>query len=199
MKPITKFLWFVVVGMVTGFGCSSIPDRQPVDEAGIDDPLVIALVQKDYSSATRLLKRGYPVGGRAVFKQAPAYWAITEGDVEALRLLVKFGLDVNYEWGKDGGNLLINAVQLGHLDQVQLLCESGASLLRDAKLGRSPLYASVIYDHKPVERYLRDHGARFNEWDIDAFRVLRMTPQEDQKKLAAEQPASAAGTTAAQP
>ena len=153
-------------------GCRCVPERQPEDEAGLDDPLVVALRQKDYPSATRLLEDGYPVGGRSAFEQAPAYWMIAEEDWEGLRLLIRFKLDVNHEWGKGKGNLLTNAVQLGHLNQVQLLVESGASLVRDPRYGRSPLYSASIYGRKAVEEYLRSKGAQFNQWDLDAFKVL---------------------------
>jgi ankyrin repeat protein len=178
MKALTTINRFMAIGLVAAcFGCNSVPEGQPKDEAGLDDPLVIALLHKDYSRATRLLKRGYPVRGRSIFNQAPAYWAITEGDLEALRLLIRFGLDVNHEWGKKGGNLLTNAVQLGHLDQVRLLVEAGASLVRDPRYGRSPLYSAVIYDQKAIEDYLRARGAQFNDWDLDAFKVLGLKTQ----------------------
>ena len=178
MKAPTTINRFLAIGLVAAcFGCGSVPEVQPTDEAGLDDPLVIALLQKDYSSATRLLRGGYPVCGRAVFKQAPAYWAIAEGDVAALRLLIRFGLDVNYEWGKGAGNLLTNAVQFGHLDQVRLLVESGAFLDRDSRYGRSPLYSAVVYDQEPIEDYLRQRGAQFNDWDKEALKVLGLETQ----------------------
>jgi len=173
MKALTTISQLVAIGLLGAcFGCRSVLETQPKDEAGLDDPLVMALLQKNYSTATQLLKGGYPVGGRSVFKQSPAYWAIAEGDLEALRLLIRFGLDVNYEWRKEGGNLLTNAVQFGHLEQVRLLVDSGASLVRDSRYGRSPLYSAVIYDQKAIETYLRLRGAQFNDWDLDAFEVL---------------------------
>jgi ankyrin repeat protein len=138
----------------------------------LDDPLVAALLAKDYPTAARMLRGGYPAGGRAVFEQAPAYWAIAEGNADALRLLIQFGLNVNHEWGQGRGNLLTNAVQFGHIDQVRLLVDSGASLIRHPIYGRSALYAAVIYDRKDIEEYLRKHGAKFNEWDLKAQKVL---------------------------
>jgi ankyrin repeat protein len=101
-----------------------------------------------------------------------AYWAITENDIQAMRLLIRHGLDVNYDWGETGGTLLTNAVQFGHIEIVRLLCDAGASTYRDSKFGRTPLYAAIIYDQKEIEQYLRGRGARLNEWDLDAFRVL---------------------------
>lgn len=178
MKALAIINRIMAIGLVAAcFGCGSVPKGQPKDEVGLDDPLVIALLHKNYSSASRLLRRGYPVCGRSVFKHAPAYWAIAEGDLESLRLLIHFGLDVNYEWGKEAGNLLTNAVQFGHLDQVRLLVESGASLFRDPTYGRSPLYSAVIYDQKAIEAYLRAQGAQFNAWDLDAFEVLGLKAQ----------------------
>jgi ankyrin repeat protein len=178
MKPIMNLVLCAAIALtVNCFDCACVTAQRTVDKLGLDDPLVIALLQKDYSSAAQLLKRGYPIGGRASFNQAPAYWVIEEGDAEGLRLLIRFGLNVNFDWGKEGGNLLTNAVQFGHIEQVRVLVEAGASLVRDSRYGRSPLYAAVIYGHKDIEHYLRDRGAQFNEWDLDAFRVLGIKVQ----------------------
>jgi hypothetical protein len=173
MKTITILTPYVALTiLMTCYGCHTAPTSQPQDEAGLDDPLVIALLHKDYSSAEQLLANGHPVGGRSSFKQAPAYWAISEADMKALELLIRFGLDVNYEWGIQGGNLLTNAVQSGHLDQVRLLVEAGASVTRDSQYGRTPLYSAIIYGQKDIEDYLRSQGAQLSEWDLDSFRII---------------------------
>lgn len=155
----------------------SLTDLQGSDQSGRDDPLVAALIRRDYSSTLCLLASGYPVSGRGPVCQAPAYWAIAQNDAKGLRLLIDSGLNVNYEWGKDGGNLLTNAVQFGRLELVRLLCEAGAAVKRHPRFGRSPLYASVIYDHPAIERYLRARGARYNRWDIAALKKLKVKPR----------------------
>ncbi len=89
-----------------------------------------------------------------------------------MRLLIRYGLDVNYDWGEKGGTLLTNAVQFGHIEMGRVLCEAGASIYRDPRFGRTPLYAAIIYDQKEIEHYLRSGGARFNDRDLDALRLL---------------------------
>jgi ankyrin repeat protein len=174
---------FIALILVVGFSSACAAGRtRPIktatqDSSGLDDPLVAALRRKDYSLAKRILASGYPVSGHASTTQMPACWAIVENNVKGLRLLIDFGLNVNYDWGKTGGTLLTNAVQFGHLEQVRLLCEAGASVKRNPRFGRSPLHASVIYDHPDIERYLRARGAQYNQWDIEAFKTLRMKPR----------------------
>jgi ankyrin repeat protein len=154
---------------------SPLAKSRPHDSlGGLNDPLVAALRRKDYQSARFLLESGYPVSGRASYPQTPVFWVIAENNIQGLRLLIHSGLNVNYDWGKTAGNLLTNAVQYGHLEQVQLLCEAGASVNRKPQFGRSPLYSSVIYSRHDIERYLRGRGARFNKWDTEAFRTLGM-------------------------
>jgi len=110
---LSRLFRFTILGFCAAlFGCHTPGDQVARDPSGVDDPLVVLLLIKDHRSAARLLAHGYPVGGRALFRQAPAYWVITEGDGEGLRLLIKFGLNVNYDWGKEEGSLLTNAVQL---------------------------------------------------------------------------------------
>ena len=170
----------VVSALLTGclcLGCAHLLDRRPVDRTGADDPLVVALLHKDYRAAVRMLQKGYPVAGRSTFADAPAFWAMARGDSEGLRLLIRFGLDVNHEWGKDGGNLLVNAVQFGNLELVQVLCEAGASPLRDARYSRSPLYCAVVNGREAIERYLRGRGAKFNDWDLEALRLSGQKPR----------------------
>lgn len=145
----------------------------PVDFDDVGrDPLAVAVLMREYETATRLLDHGYPVRGKSVQPNEAAYWAITGNDIQALRLLLRHGLDVNCDWGETGGTLLTNAVQLGHIEIVRLLCDAGASTNRDPKFGGTPLYAAIIYDQKEIEQYLRGRGARLNEWDLNALRVL---------------------------
>jgi ankyrin repeat protein len=169
----------LVVGFLPGCAADRTPraKTQTQNPLGLNDPLVAALRAKDYPSAKRLLASGYPIGGRASIPQTPAFWVIAENNVNGLRLLIDSGLDVNHDWGQTKGSLLTSAVQFGHLRQVQLLCKSGASVNRNSQFGRSPLYASVVYSRRDIERYLRRRGAQFNEWDKEAFRTLGIKPE----------------------
>ena len=173
------FIALIIAGILSASAADGTPSHktETQDSSGLDDPLAEALARENYSLAKRLLANGHPVRGRASTPHAPAYWAIATNNVKGLRLLVHFVLNVNYDWGMIGGNLLTNAVQLGHLEQVRLLCEAGASVKRNPRFGRSPLYASVIYDHPDIERYLRTRGAQYNQWDIEAFKTLGMKPR----------------------
>ena len=55
----------------------------------------------------------------------------------------------------------------------------GASVARESQYGRTPLYSAIIYGHQDVEDYLRAQGARLNEWDLEAFRILGISVDEN--------------------
>lgn len=159
--------------LVTLCGCYS-PEK---NSAGIEftDPLVVAVQMKDHERMLDLIESGYPIEGRTEQKNEPAYWAIATNNKAALQALIEHGLDVNHEWGFKGGNLLTNAVQFGYSDIVKVLVEGGAVVSREPKYGRSPLYASIIYDKKEIEQYLRSKGAEFNDWDLEALGQIEKT------------------------
>jgi len=136
------------------------------------DPLVDAIQKRNQDLILDLITTGYPIEGRTEQKNEPAYWAIINNNQEALKTLIEHGLDLKTDWGFGRGNLLTNAVQFGHMDITKLLVESGTPVTRESKFGRSPLYASIIYEKKDIEEYLRSKGAQLNDWDMAALDQL---------------------------
>jgi hypothetical protein len=158
-----------IIACILLFFCSCGTSVRHEEEG---DSLINGILLGDYARMELILRSGYPAMGRTSIQNEPAYWAITQNDSRAMAMLIKYGLDVNFDWGDQGGNLMTNAVQFGNIEIVKLLLASGAKVNRDFKNGRSPLYSSVIYSHADIELLLMERGASFNEWDKDAFKVL---------------------------
>ena len=136
------------------------------------DDLVVSVMEGNRQKVAALLKSGYPVAGKSKPANEPAYWAIFQNNAAILQVLIDYGLDVNFDWGFDGGNLLTNAVQFGRKDAVDILLKNGATTKRDTKYGRTPLYAAIIYSQVEIEKLLAQKGAKLNSWDIAALRQL---------------------------
>jgi ankyrin repeat protein len=170
--------WIVSLLLAAVFvaGCHT-PQKNALD-IEVEEPLARAILMRDYNQAVNLLEAGHPVEGRSDHRNEPAYWAIFGGDEDGLKLLIDHGLDVGYDWGERGGNLLTNAVQFGQMNVVRILIEAGASVTRDPEMGRSPLYSSIIYGHEDIEDYLRSKGAKLNAWDLEAFGRLGINLEE---------------------
>ncbi len=89
------------------------------------------------------------VGGETVLHLV-AKW----GDVEAIRVLVENGANIN-KAGEDKNTPLHYAAMLGKLDAVRCLVELGALNLKD-RYGNTP--ADLAADHEDVHQFLTAHG-----------------------------------------
>src|SRR5262245_49874630 len=87
-------------------------------------------------------------------------WAegIRSGDVEALRLLLAGGVDINAR-DKYGQTGLMIAARDGKVDVVRLLIDGRADLNHRAKFGLTALMLAVINRHVEIVRLLVQAGA----------------------------------------
>ena len=106
-------LWALLMSLAA---CASQPDKA----------LIVAAGSGDVAEMRRLIDRGANVNAVALDDLTPLTHAADRGHIEAVRLLIASGADVN----KASGDLspLYFAADSGHVAVVELLLENGAKL-----------------------------------------------------------------------
>jgi ankyrin repeat protein len=84
--------------------------------------------------------------------------AVTRGDIEATRQLLRAGADINAR-DRHGQTALMLAAHHGHRKLVEMLIEHGADLNITAKYHLSALMLSVVAGHTDIVRRLARAGA----------------------------------------
>jgi uncharacterized protein len=87
--------------------------------------------------------------------------AVTRGDVEAAREMLRSGLDVDTR-DRYGQTALMMAAHAGHREMVETLVDSGANLNVTAKYNLSALMLAIVAGHAVVARVLVRAGADRN-------------------------------------
>jgi ankyrin repeat protein len=96
---------------------------------------------------------------RGIFGNTPLTVAVVWGDLDAARILLDAGAEVNAKV-EDGQTPLHFAVEFGNLDIVRLLVGRGASLdLRDDD-GHTPMAVAAIRGKQDMVDLLREIGSR---------------------------------------
>ena len=84
--------------------------------------------------------------------------AVTQGEVETVRELLRAGADVNAR-DRHGQTALMLAAHRGYRDMVEILVEGGADLNVTAKYNLSALMLAITAGHVEVARVLARAGA----------------------------------------
>jgi uncharacterized protein len=107
-----------------------------------------------------LINAGAQIAGRQLSKgQDALMWAVAEGHVDAARLLIDRGADVQSRTVQ-GFTPLMFAAREPNLDMVRLLVDRGARLDDSADDGSTPLLVATVRGHVDTAKYLLDRGAR---------------------------------------
>jgi len=90
-------------------------------------------------------------------------WLASDGNIEALKLLHKFGGDVNYYLNGSGAySPIIAAIDRGHINTVKWLVENGADVNKPIYNNLTPIYAAALNNELKIARYLLSKGANPN-------------------------------------
>lgn len=90
----------------------------------------------------------------------PMMYAAFAGNGELIRLLVRYGADVNYASKEYGQSALTSAITAGKPDMVALLIELGANVNQKAPDGDTPLRMAKNGDQDDVVAMLKAAGAK---------------------------------------
>ena len=102
--------------------------------------------------------------------RSPLNWAAWNGQVEAARLLIAHGVDVDVD-GSGGVTPLMHAVERSKDQMVRFLIEAGADVGAQTESGKTPLHYAAKFDAKEAARILLEAGA-----DVDAVNDKGYTP-----------------------
>lgn len=119
---------------------------------------------------------GSEVNLHAAYTYTPLSIACRLGHVEAVRLLIQYGADLDAQ-DEDGESCLIIASKNGHVECVKLLiagAKKGANLeLRERFYGWTALHLAAIENHPEVIKVLLEAGANPDVFDFSSW-----TPHE---------------------
>ena len=137
-------------------------------------PLAEAVYAGDLGVVNYLLKKGAKVEGTTAKPNSPIFFAIFKDNIEIVKRFLDSNISPNYAWPEhNSGTFLIQAVQFGHLDVVQLLVQCGADVNFIGNSDYSPLYRSIIYDRFEIYKFLLSKGACLKEKDKAALSELK--------------------------
>ncbi len=105
-----------------------------------------------------------------------------EGNIDAMRLFVSRGADINRMNG-NGETAIILAAWRGHLEAVKWLVERGARI-NAAPRQWTPLHYAVFTGQREVADYLMAQGADINAQSTNGSSVLMMAIYEGREELA---------------
>ncbi|KAI1316506.1 Glycerophosphocholine phosphodiesterase [Mortierella claussenii] len=117
---------------------------------------------------------GSEVNLHAVYTYTPLSIACRLGHVEAARLLIRYGANLDAQ-DEDGESCLIIAAKNGHVECVKMLIAgtgngSGANLeLRERYYGWTALHLAAIENHPEVVKVLLAAGANPNVYDFSSW------------------------------
>jgi ankyrin repeat protein len=131
-------------------------------------PAVAALAGRHFQPAEVLHRNGSSVAPRGYFDNTPLHAAAHNGDLEMVRVLLDYGVDVNSQ--NDGHCTPLDfASRNGHRNDsrvVQFLIEHGADLnTRASRSGFAPLHRASKNGRIEVVRLLVEHGVNVEVQD----------------------------------
>lgn len=158
-------------------------DINATESEGKFTALTEAAADGDLEIVNYLLQKGAKPDGVQIFPNSPIYFAIFGDHITVVRRLLDQGIDPNYAWpNRNGGTLLIVAVQDNRLDIVKLLIQRGADVNFTGNGDHSPLFRSIIYDRFNVYKLLLSKGACLNKQDRKVLSEVEWENVKEDKK-----------------
>jgi ankyrin repeat protein len=120
------------------------------------NPSISAAIRNRNLAVLRDLLSSDPQQLNAITPFAGGTWlhyAAHEGDIDAVRLLLSLGLNVNVGDAREGRAPICDASLGGHEDVVKALLDAGAAL-DTSEAVRNPLFAAIIGRSLPIVRLL---------------------------------------------
>ena len=109
---------------------------------------------------TNLIEFGADVNSVNQYKQTPLHIAVMNNKLEAVKILLPNGANINTKTRKESQSSLHIASKNGHIDMVKYLIEKGASINDVDISGDTPLDFAMKNGHSEVVKHLILKGAK---------------------------------------
>ncbi len=131
----------------------------------VDPEIVLATMAGDADRVETLLLAGVGPDSHDGTGQTALQSAASRGDQRIVRLLIRYGADVNLDLGC--WTPLRWAIQNGHLEIIRILIAAGADVNHEASSGAIPLFFSTYYNRLDIFKTLIAAGANVNRRSAD--------------------------------
>jgi uncharacterized protein len=115
-----------------------------VQDANSRTPLLVATYRKHHKAAEALLKGGANPNARDLQRFDMLTIAVTQNDIEMLKLGLANGASARTITGQSDGTALISAAHLGYVEFVKLLIEANAPVDHVNAMGWTALITAVV-------------------------------------------------------
>jgi len=145
--------------------------------------LHIAVFRSCYDIAEKLLVSGADPNAvtRCVQKLTPLQYAVGSEDVRMIKLLAKYGANVNLE-NNIGQTPLFDVAQYGKTDVARTLVKCGADVNVTDRLYHTPLHMA-INNRLPMVRFLVSHQAHINTSCIVKLTPLHLAVEHEKTSI----------------
>lgn len=116
------------------------------------------------------------------FKMTALQWAAQEGKTESIKLLLKYGAEVNTRNNKGITPLISACLIAGIAENVKLLLDGGANINEQSKKGDTAIYYAAYYGYPQIVQLLLEHGADptlENKRGEDAGKIAEKNKKEE--------------------
>ncbi len=140
--------------------------------ADVSDDFYSAIRNNDLARLQVLVRDGADVNARDKRGETPLMYAATVGSLDAMKLLIAKGADVNAQTTTSGATALIWSAT--DLAKVKLLVEHGANVNTATERGRTALLIAAMSDNSAdIIRFLLEKGADIKHTDFLKTTALR--------------------------
>ncbi len=140
--------------------------------ASVSDNFYDAIRANDLSRLRAMLKEGASANTPDPRGLTPLMYAATVGSVDAMRILIDAGADVNAKNGFESNALMWSVTEIA---KVRALVDHGANVNATSKAGRTPLLLAAMSDHSAeIVQFLIAKGANVKAVDGPHFTALNL-------------------------